>query len=141
MRCVVIRSVRAFVVSASLGALACSSSEGASSLTVDAGTDAASDAGFDAGPDGAAIAAGCLAQRTPRSAPVCGNDCDVRLYLPAGDSYCTMTCATNAGCAALGPGLVCSAGMGTCAPACVATSECIALGFKTCDGAGACDTQ
>ncbi len=137
MRCVVIRSVRAFVVSASLGALACSSSEGASSLIVDAG----SDAGFDAGPDASVSTVDCIAQRAPRSAPVCGNDCDVRLYLPAGDSYCTMTCATNADCAPLGAGLVCSAGVGTCVPACANASECTAKGFKTCDGAGACDTQ
>ena len=95
----------------------------------------------DAAPDASVGTVDCLAQRTPRSAPVCGNDCDVRLYLPAGDSYCTMTCATNADCAPLGAGLVCSAGVGTCVPACANASECTAKGFKTCDGAGACDTQ
>ena len=106
-------------------------------------TPAASDAGAvppgDASPDASAV--DCTAQRTPRAAPVCGNDCDVRLYLPAGDSYCTMTCVTSKDCEGLGPGLVCSAAMGTCAPACASASECAAKGFATCDAAGACDTQ
>lgn len=97
------------------------------------------DGAAEGGPDGGA---GCTAKRTPAATPSCGETCDVRLLLPGGDKYCTMTCAADKDCVPLGTGLVCSTtGTGTCVPACKTDAECKAAGFLRCDtSVGGCDT-
>ncbi len=118
----------------------CSSSS--SSTPVDAAAAQDSAVTPDSSADAPAFDAnGCTARRTSGTAPQCGDTCDVRLLLPGGDKYCTMTCAKDADCAPLGAGLVCSTGVGTCMPACTADASCAAAGFQRCDTtAGACDT-
>lgn len=123
-------------------ALGCSSSSGSTPVD-DASPQDAADAqdAQDAPAEAAFDAKGCTAARTSGTAPQCGDTCDVRLLLPGGDKYCTMTCAKDADCVPLGAGLVCSTSVGTCMPACTADASCTAAGFKRCDTtAGACDT-
>lgn len=129
-------------------AAGCSSSS--SSTPVDAAPvqDAADAADAADAPDAtdsiAFDAKGCTAMRTPAAAPQCGDTCDVRLLLPGGDKYCTITCATDAECTPLGAGLICStgdAGTSTCVPACTSDAQCVAAGFKRCEPSiGGCDT-
>ncbi len=130
--------------------LGCSSSseapvpqDGATDVVAEASdaADTSGDAGSDSSDVAEAPASGCTAKRTPAAAPTCGEDCDVRLLLPGGDKYCTMTCAAEKDCAPLGTGLVCSSTVGTCVPACKTDAECTAAGFKRCDTTvGGCDT-
>jgi hypothetical protein len=148
----VFRSHVLCVLCALLGT-ACSSSDPApvASDAADGGAESAADAtdatdateaATDATDDAADGGAGCTAKRTPAAAPTCGETCDVRLLLPGGDKYCTMTCAADKDCVPLGTGLVCSTtGTGTCVPACKTDTECKAAGFLRCDtGVGGCDT-
>ncbi len=135
----------AFLVGCSSSTEAPTTTDGATDAApeVDA-ADTSSDAGSDASDavEADAPASGCTAKRTPAAAPTCGEDCDVRLLLPGGDKYCTMTCTADKDCAPLGTGLMCSSTVGTCVPACKTDPECTAAGFKRCDTTvGGCDTM
>lgn len=135
------RLALAFVLALVAASLGCSSSSAGPSADAAAVEDATDATPADAPDALAEDAAGCTAKRTPAAAPTCGATCDVRLLLPGGDKYCTMTCAKTADCASLGAGLVCSTVVGTCMPACAADGECTAAGFARCDATvGACDT-
>lgn len=82
----------------------------------------------------------CVIKRAAKTAD-CAENCDARLFLPAGDAYCTVTCSSTAECTALGTGLICSTETGTCMPTCTTNDSCTAAGFKRCDTTvGACDT-
>ncbi|MBL8718562.1 MAG: hypothetical protein JNL79_21455 [Myxococcales bacterium] len=138
-----IASLLAFLVGCSSSTEAPTTTDGATDAAAEA-ADTSSDAGSDASDavEADAPASGCTAKRTPAAAPTCGEDCDVRLLLPGGDKYCTMTCAADKDCAPLGTGLMCSSTVGTCVPACKTDPECTAAGFERCDTTvGGCDTM
>jgi hypothetical protein len=105
--------------------------------------DAGSDTGTDAGPcvPGDGVPGVCVAKRVTCGAD-CSAACDGRLTLfPSDDRYCTMFCATEADCAALGPNLACTSAVGACTPKCTTDAECTALGFARCEqDGGGCDT-
>jgi hypothetical protein len=93
----------------------------------------------DAGAE-AALTDGCAAKRVATSAE-CAEDCDARLKLPAGGSYCTMQCAQSSDCTSLGAALLCPETIGACVPRCTGDDSCKAAGFRRCDlETGACDT-
>lgn len=126
--------------------IGCSSSEG--STGTDAGNDAAETSVDTGAVDTGAVDTGtpevgadqCVIKRAAKTAD-CAAPCDARLFLPAGDAWCTVTCASTAECAALGTGLICSTETGTCMPVCTTNDTCTAAGFKRCDTTvGACDT-
>lgn len=122
---------------------ACSSGSAPAPNGSDAGTEAAAtEAGSDAADAGAEAApiVGCAATRVKKSAE-CSADCDARLLLPAGDTYCTLQCTGDSECASHGTGLKCSTETGTCMPRCTTPAECTNAGFARCDlTVGACDT-
>lgn len=120
---------------------------GALSSSLDAGTPDAGtlDAGpADAGPaDAGTLDAGptaCVVEIVATS-PQCRQECDVHLFLPGGQRFCTVTCATTEDCAPFGATLICPSEVGVCMLPCGADAECLAGGFPRCHPVGAfCDT-
>lgn len=71
----------------------------------------------------------------------CSEDCDVRLTLPDGGRFCTVTCTDDPECTAYNANLTCSLEIGTCMQKCTYDAECQSMGLPRCHPVGEfCDT-
>jgi hypothetical protein len=92
------------------------------------------------GPDAPPPPTACRVEVVATS-PECHEDCEVRLFLPDGSRYCTLTCASTQDCTPYGSALTCSTEVGTCMPSCSDDAACLGQGFPRCHPVGSfCDT-
>lgn len=91
-------------------------------------------------PDAAPAPTACRIETVATSAG-CNDDCEVRLFLPNGARFCTLTCASDAACTPYGASLTCAAEVGTCMPKCTTDAQCTSQGLARCHPLGSfCDT-